>query len=286
MSPAQFDAGLKAILDHHGFGFQYAVLKKCLELFQHDQDSPWGLEVAELPVETKDASTHIDFVLRTENAMLIAECKRVDPAVSQWGFVRAPFTQKTSQRYQSKRPKVDQVAFDSSAGRLFATPGTISGGASYHIGKEIRTQLKGDGTAKGRGAIDDAIAQILRGRAGFIEYLGTHQRVLAPNAPTVIVPAIFTTAKLVTSDVDLGTANLQDGRLDEVPSTTPDWIWYEYNVPWSMRPRVQLRVDTPDSSLGRLLEVYHARSIAVVSVGGIEDFLRVSADAASSFSSL
>jgi hypothetical protein len=51
------------VLDQHGYGFQYAVLNKCRELFDRDQDSPWSLEVAELPVETKDSSTHVDFVL-------------------------------------------------------------------------------------------------------------------------------------------------------------------------------------------------------------------------------
>ena len=41
MATKDFSAGLKAVLDQHGYGFQYAVLNKCRELFESDQDSPW-----------------------------------------------------------------------------------------------------------------------------------------------------------------------------------------------------------------------------------------------------
>jgi hypothetical protein len=241
------------------------------------------LEVAELPVETRHASTHIDFVLRTDKAMMVAECKRVDPAMSCWGFVRAPFTYATGRRDASRRPRVDRVAVDSSAGRSFATPGSISGKASFHIGKEIKTNLKGNGTSQGRKTIDDAINQIFRARSGFMEYLGTHLGVLPANTPTVIVLVVFTSARLVTSDIDLGTAKIEDGKLEKVITQMPKWIWFEYNVPWSMRPDVQVRVERPDSSLGRLLEVYHSRSVAIVTAEGVEEFLSASADAIESF---
>jgi hypothetical protein len=285
MAKSDSGAGLKAVLDKHGYGFQYAVLKQCKDLYDHDEDSPWAPQVAELPVETEQDATHLDFVLRTSEAFLVAECKRVDPALASWGFVRAPFTRASSRRYDIKRPKVDQIAIDGSTSKIFAKPGTIAGGEPFHVGKEIKTDAKGDGTATGRSAIDDTIAQIFRGRSGFIEYLGTHQGVLGMNKPAVIIPVIFTTAQIVTSPVDLGSANISDGKLAHVPTETPRWIWYDYNVPWSMRPKVQMRVDRPDESLSRLLDVYHARSVAIVTVDGIEEFLIKAAHVVTSFDS-
>jgi hypothetical protein len=168
---------------------------------------------------------------------------------------------------------------------MFAIPGTISGGEPFHVGKEINTGAKGDGTGTGRSAIDASVTQIIRGRSGLIEYLATHQKVLGVNAPFVVVPVIFTTATIVTSTADLGASSLDKGRLPKMSADTPPWIWYDYNVPWSMRPKVQMRVDEPDASLPRLLDVYHARSVAIVTVTGIEDFLSKAAKAAQSFSS-
>jgi hypothetical protein len=43
MQQSSFSTGLKAVLDRHGYGFQYAVLNKCRESFDHDQGSPWAL---------------------------------------------------------------------------------------------------------------------------------------------------------------------------------------------------------------------------------------------------
>ena len=86
------EKGLARQLNIHGYGFQYSVtklVKRCSE----NNSSPWILDVAEFPVVVNGISTHIDFVLRNKNEpfFMVAECKRSDPSLSNWCFVKAPY---------------------------------------------------------------------------------------------------------------------------------------------------------------------------------------------------
>src|SRR5437016_2231746 len=92
--------GFEITLNRHGYGFQYSVLKLASELYKQNQ-SAWFFEVAEFPVEVQQAGTRIDFILRRSNRFvgglplfMLAECKRANPALSNWCFARAPFTRK------------------------------------------------------------------------------------------------------------------------------------------------------------------------------------------------
>src|SRR5690606_30046614 len=59
--------------------------------------------------------------------------------------------------------------------------------------------------------IDDAITQVLRGVNGLIEHLSrTSQQ---SDEPRFLIPVVFTTANLWVSDVDLGSASLETGKL-------------------------------------------------------------------------
>ncbi len=84
--------GLITALNVHGYAFQHAVLKASESLFD-EKLSPWVFEVAEFPVAVKGRQLHIDFILRNkhEQAYFIAECKRCDPAISNWCFIKAPY---------------------------------------------------------------------------------------------------------------------------------------------------------------------------------------------------
>ena len=90
--------GLVHSINIHGHAFQYAVLKTAENLFKENA-SPWVFEASEFPVLNKKIPTHIDIILRNkhEQSFLIAECKRCDPAISNWCFVKAPYvSRKTS----------------------------------------------------------------------------------------------------------------------------------------------------------------------------------------------
>jgi len=90
-------------LNRHGYGFQYAVLKKCEEvaaiLEKNLTPATWAPLVSEFPVEVQRAGTKIDFILRRISrwavpgvpVYLLAECKRANPALSNWCFARAPY---------------------------------------------------------------------------------------------------------------------------------------------------------------------------------------------------
>ena len=79
----------RKVLDSHGYGFQYAVLESARALAKNNL-SPWLFEASELPVPP-DAK--IDFLLRHSQRprLLVAECKRANPALGAWCFARAPY---------------------------------------------------------------------------------------------------------------------------------------------------------------------------------------------------
>ena len=83
---------LQKRLDQHGYGFQYALIRHLRE-----KGLSWYLQATEFPVEVGEKHTRIDFVLKygSRNVYLVAECKRANPALSNWCFIRAP---KESQR--------------------------------------------------------------------------------------------------------------------------------------------------------------------------------------------
>src|SRR5579872_5212238 len=82
-------------LNRHGYSFQYAVINKAKEAFEQGA-SAWGFMVAEFPVQSPEKDTRIDFILKhTRNPIhMVAECKRANPALSNWCFVKAPFVQR------------------------------------------------------------------------------------------------------------------------------------------------------------------------------------------------
>ena len=103
---ADLSLDFKRVLDSHGYGFQYALLKECERLRQNGK-SPWSFEAAEIPVTVGSRETHIDFVLRTHSAVLVAECKRANPALARWCFARAPFV---ARRASTKDGRLDQFS--------------------------------------------------------------------------------------------------------------------------------------------------------------------------------
>lgn len=81
----------RAVLDRHGHGFQYTVIRKLHLLFERNRK--WLFEVAEFPVATSRHDPRIDFIIRPQGTRLFltAECKQANPALNDWCFVRAPY---------------------------------------------------------------------------------------------------------------------------------------------------------------------------------------------------
>lgn len=88
----------------------------------------------------------------------------------------------------------------------------------------------------------------------------------------VILPVIFTTAKLWLSDVDLSQSDLRSGEVDlkNSPFESVPWVCYQYHLSPGIKHSYWMG-NAPDD-IPSLLDLDYIRSIFVVSPDGIEDF--------------
>ncbi len=269
----QVSAALRKVLNMHGHGFHYAILRRTEQLFTN-RESGWVFDGAEFPVVARRETTHIDFILRSRSGRtyLVAECKRVDPARGRWCFARAPYTWRNSSQ--------SEVVFD----QFRCRPANILGqepcirqthrGGPYHIGLEIKTGGVGDSTSHSGSAINQAVTQVLRGVSGLINHLFEFNRRSYQDERIIrFVPAIFTTAQLWATETDLGAADLASGdlSLEVVQAKEVDWIWFSHNRSPGLRH--DLEWNSLQDNISKELEYEFARSIAVISPKGLDNFL-------------
>jgi len=83
------------VLNSQGHAFQHSVIRAAEELYRESR-SRWIFEVAELPVNLHGKDTRIDIIMRKQDTRiyLIGECKRANPALSNWCFARAPYVRR------------------------------------------------------------------------------------------------------------------------------------------------------------------------------------------------
>ena len=269
-------------LNRHGYGFQYAVLKKCGEVAAILQKnwmlSTWAPLVSEFPVEVQSAGTKIDFILRRISrragpgvpVYLLAECKRANPALSNWCFARAPYVHHAwSSTYE---PLIVERFQSNAEAQAFMAYHSVP--KSYHIGVEVRHKAKGDKEGESGKAIENAASQVLRGLNGFVETLNQNTQLLEQNPHAYIVPVIFTTANLWGSDANLFEADLETGVSDiNKQELEPlEWLCYQYHtspgIKHSRSPLVK------PSALGALMQSEYIRTLPIVSPAGIEPFFQ------------
>jgi hypothetical protein len=266
-----FDSSFERALNSHGYPFQYLVLSEGARLFETGT-SPWLFLAAEFPVEVGGAGTRVDLILRhrSEPHFLLVECKRADPALSHWCFARAPVVH---------RSRTDEFFFaehlfvaDAPARIIPQRHGPVE--SAYHVALALRSGEKGDGRAGGRGAIEEACTQVLRGLNGFIRFLAHHSPVLGKASEAIVFPAIITTANLHASDVDLRQGDLAAGTIAKGSASlkSEEWLLYQYNQGPSLKHDVQLGKAMP-SNLGKILDLEFVRTIPIVSASGIASFL-------------
>ena len=262
-------------LNTHGYGFQYAVLK-------HIRNMPrtrWEVEAVELPVSFRGRATHIDFVLRNCWAepllRVAAECKRANPALVDWGFVRTP------DMSDAAVLTLEVVRFQSGG---LKTAGLEShnfwhSDRVYNLGFPIKGCEKGDSAGSSRTALDDAIAQVLRGANGLMEYLAGNPKLLRGHGPDDrsgrVLPVVFTTARLWASDIELSESDLASGNVPEGSLKKLEWLWLKQNISTDLRHSLSpaSRPDVPDPSLEDYIRRDYVRVIAIVSMAGIDSFL-------------
>ncbi len=267
-------------LDHHGFGLQYAIVRRAEQLLDANR-SPWTLQGCEFPIVLNGHTTHVDFILshrerRTSPIYLVAECKRVNPAYSNWLFVRAPYTT----RNPRKELYIERVATSEIGKGISSTQFLEHAEEVYHVGLEVKGREKGDPSGEAKGAINGAITQVFRGTNGLAQTLVAKGHLL-PSHAMYLMPVIFTTARLLVSAVDLGEADLSAGaRLPEATIRQVDWLWFQYHVSPALKheyPHVTERNSEIfplfDKKISDMLTQEYARNVAVVSARGLDSFL-------------
>jgi hypothetical protein len=90
----------------------------------------------------------------------------------------------------------------------------------------------------------------------------------------VLLPVIFTTANLWTSDIDISAADLGTGQLPATPKIRPaEWLYYQYPVSPSMKHQAIADKRRPPE-LEELLEPEFLRTIVIVSATATAKFLK------------
>lgn len=263
-----------------GFGFQYAVIEEISRLYNKD-DSAFLPRFAEFPVEINNSNTHIDFILeridkpsfRMKNHFfLICECKKVNPGLSNWCFVRASFY----------RDEIffDQIYLESlEILKEWKSKKTIFHQLSpqnkmiFDIAFSVKSNIVGEGDAK---SANNAITQVLRGMNGFIEYLGKKENLLriehGKSYTPRFFPVIFTTAELWSSTVELKNTDLISGNLNlPIESLTNEsWMLFQYNQ--SPPIKHSISIQHKSNKIFDVAQTEFTRTIAIVNPKGIKDF--------------
>jgi hypothetical protein len=265
-------AGFHKLLNQHGHGFHFAVLREVQRLFEEHQ-SRWVFEVAEFPVSVRGVDTRVDFVLRHPDRpfYIVGECKRANPALAHWCFVRAPYTRRD---HRQEGIYVDRLSWSDTRGMNSVEVADIAYTSdAYHVALEARTGALGDAVGRGRGEIDEAATQVLRGVNGLIEAFARAK--MPANDEKFLIPVVFTTASLWTTDADLAAADLRTGNLreDQVGLLPKLWVAYQFATSESLKHEVARRSRLhPD--LSKTLASEYVRTVQFVAPDGIPGFLR------------
>jgi hypothetical protein len=263
------------VLNEHGYAFHYAALRHAMQV-ESSPFSPWIVTASELPVNVNGKDTRVDFVLRhkSDMAFMVIECKRVNPAFTDWCFFRAPFIRADDHHptywfeHWERFPQLGWPVVD-------AVPRGDAKGA-YHIALSLKGKRESDKCGSdGRQGAEEAFTQVMRHSSGFLKLLSEHRGLVPVNGlqERLIIPAVFTTARLWACEADLSLADLESGRLDPKGITLKErpWIAFQYHTSQGLRP---LPAQAPVSDLGTYLAQYVIRTIFVVNTSGIHDFLQ------------
>ncbi|HLG57942.1 MAG TPA: hypothetical protein VI485_21530 [Vicinamibacterales bacterium] len=275
------DEALRAIFSRHGYGFQYAVAKQCVDQ-HHKRASHWQLDATEFPVEVNGTHLHVDIILRSGRGLMIIECKRANPALALWCFGRSTFSSEDMSEQSFVR--LDQAEWDRKIGCLLVRQGEPDHtDHQYHVALEAPTTQPGDPSGSRRGALNEAVSQALRGSSGLINTLNsrTDGALLGPDGHKKIIPVVVTTARLFACSHDLAVSDLESGRLpDDATASERRWIWFRINVTAQLRygaqrlrakSYAQQKLDT----FGELADADYSQSVAIVSASGLTEFLTV-----------
>jgi hypothetical protein len=274
-TPELIAASLQKYLNSHGHSFHQAVLQRIVDL-SVQREAPWSLVGSEFPVVLNGEGSHADIILRSNSgiALLVAECKRANPSHSHWVFVKAPPTRRScdSQITLETFETVDDSCVGLSLNQFSSPKGP------YHLSAALRTGLEGDREGTSTRQIDEAVSQLFRVTSGFINHFFSRAHtVLASAEPSslTVVPTIFTTATLWVAECDLGTTDLATGNVkaEAIKVQPVNWVWFNHNRSPLLSHTFRMNADK--KNLRSDLERLFTRSVAIVNVSGLNEFLGI-----------
>lgn len=254
--------------NRHGYGLPQVVIDQIHNLFQETK-AGWRFETVEFPVRVQDESTRIDIILSGVRGswLIVGECKRVNPAIGNWYFVRSRYVRRNHHEYYiAENAKMIETSFFSDGLAI----GQVSD-EFYHIALEVKTDADGDKSG-GKDAIEDACGQVMKGVNGLIDSLRHNIPLLGASGAKVILPVIFTTAKLFAGEFDWKDVDGASGKVDasKVRVTEKPYLFYQYPVSPGIRHSA-ISSET-HSDFSAVMVADHLRTIAVVSISGIATF--------------
>ncbi|HRI38444.1 MAG TPA: hypothetical protein PLO50_07805 [Nitrospira sp.] len=264
-------------LNRHGYSFQDAMVRRINSINKDNAFSTWLPWVPELPVEVQGSHTRIDFVYGNDQGFyLVFECKRPNPAVSNWCFAKTCFTSPNPlfrTVYAESILDIGMGVLRSNIEQL-CQPDDL-----YQIALDVKSPGKGDSDSRGRGQIEDAATQVCRQLNGLVEFYYRHTALMTTPNPNgkkrvVLVPVILTTARLWTTEFDLSTANPETGKIEasdfEVRET--EWLWYQYHQSPGLKHSAPTNYQPP-GDIENILFYEFVRPIAIVTPKGLQTFL-------------
>jgi hypothetical protein len=271
-------------LNSHGYSFQEAVLNAAQKLAGTSKSS-WYFVEREFPVEVQGYGTRIDFILRHYNdrvpIYLLAECKRTNPAYSNWGFAWTEFISRDRSFEpfiveRLKRRDINNAHLMNQPPQFYITSKLTRDKKVYNIAFDVKSDQRGDsgGAPSGR-SIEEAASQVLRDLNGMAQFLSVHNQTWQSNTieDAILLPVIFTTAELWTTDIAPKLADINTGKL-AIPTTSlkkQTWLPYQYHMSPGLKHSLSSVI--PGDTLGEIMDLEYVRTIPIVSPSGIADFL-------------
>ncbi|MEK6804648.1 MAG: hypothetical protein AABZ34_18600 [Nitrospirota bacterium] len=262
----------KEELDKNGYSFQDAIARAASQV-GFGSMTYWEPWIPELPVEVQGAHTRIDFIFTNPSGSvyLVCECKRSNPALSNWCFAQTWFKSSNSlfgKVYAESITDVGQGVLRSQI-KEFASAENL-----YQIAVEVKSEQKGDSESDGRGQIEKAATQVCRHLNGLVNFLYTHTVLMRGRQQAAFVPVILTTANLWTTEIDLSSADIQSGKLnlEELPVHEAESLWYQYHQSPGLKHSCP--VNYTAEKIDDILFYESVRPIAVVTPRGLERFLQ------------
>jgi hypothetical protein len=111
-----------------------------------------------------------------------------------------------------------------------------------------------------------------------VEFLSENMQILSKIDEAYLLPVVFTTAQIWASDVELSSANLENGDIDLAGTSfvSKPYVFYQYHLSPGLK-HSRSPVSRP-TTIGAFMDSEYVRTIAVVTASGIEQFLNWSSD--------